>query len=261
MAFTSEIAVICLALLAGMLIVLKLGLKHGARYVAQGTGRQPGSTVGTAAFGLLGLMTAFSFYGATGRLDSHRELTVDEANAIGTAYQRIDLLPKDAQPALRKSFAAYVDTRITLYRHSGDTSIVLPGRRINAAQQREIWQEAIAACPPTNCPAAITSLTFSSLGLMFDDATKQTMGTLMHPPLVVFAMLFGIALVCAFLVGFDMAGIKPVSWPHLLAVPLILSVIIFVVLDVEFPRMGMNRLGDFDQLLVTLRQTMPPATS
>ena len=54
-----------------------------------------------AVYGLLGLLIAFTFSGAGLRFDHRRSLVVEEANAIGTAYLRIDLLPEDAQPALR----------------------------------------------------------------------------------------------------------------------------------------------------------------
>ena len=36
----------------------------------------------------------------------------EEANAIGTAYLRLDLLPATAQPELRRMMRAYVDARM-----------------------------------------------------------------------------------------------------------------------------------------------------
>jgi hypothetical protein len=253
MSLESEITLASVALLVGMLVTLKLGLKIGARHLEKETGR-PGGMVPNAAFALLGLLTAFSFYGATGRLDWHRQLTVDEANSISTAYHRIDLLPAAARPALRQRFAAYLDNRIELYRQSGEPPAVQAGRRVTVELQSEIRQLALAACPPTNCPPATTSLVFSSLDTMADLSVKQMMGTLVHPPAVVFVMLFAIALICTYLVGFDLAGSTPRSWAHLLAVPVILTVIIFVVLDVEFPRRGLIRLDDFDRLFVIMRE-------
>ncbi|HEX6722674.1 MAG TPA: hypothetical protein VF107_14000, partial [Burkholderiaceae bacterium] len=64
-----------------------------------------------AVFGLLGLLIAFTFSGALTRFDLRRAQVVDEANAIGTAYLRIDLLPASAQPRLRETFRQYVDAR------------------------------------------------------------------------------------------------------------------------------------------------------
>src|SRR5688572_3599493 len=65
-----------------------------------------------AIFALMGLLIAFTFSAAQNRLDARRKLLIDEANAIGTAYLRIDLLPGDAQPKLRDDFRAYTDSRI-----------------------------------------------------------------------------------------------------------------------------------------------------
>ena len=68
-----------------------------------------------AVFALLGLMIAFTFSGAASRLEVRRQLIVQEANAIGTAYLRLDLLPPGAQPGLREDFRQYVDARLAVY--------------------------------------------------------------------------------------------------------------------------------------------------
>ena len=52
-----------------------------------------------AVFALLGLLLGFSFGGGTSRLESRRQLIIQEANAIGTAYLRLDMLPAGDQPA------------------------------------------------------------------------------------------------------------------------------------------------------------------
>ena len=72
-------------------------------------------TVETAIYALLGLMVAFTFSGATSRFDTRRAQTVQEANAIGTAYLRLDLLPSAAQPALREKFRSYTEARMAVY--------------------------------------------------------------------------------------------------------------------------------------------------
>ena len=42
-------------------------------------------------------------------------MIVQETNAIGTAYLRLDLLPANAQPALWETFRSYVDSRLKVY--------------------------------------------------------------------------------------------------------------------------------------------------
>ena len=49
-----------------------------------------------------------------------RDLIVQETNAIGTAYLRLDLLPTGEQPAMRERFRRYLDARIEGYRKLPD---------------------------------------------------------------------------------------------------------------------------------------------
>ncbi len=68
-----------------------------------------------SVFGLLGLLLAFSFAGGTSRLDTRRQLIVEEANAIGTAYLRLDLVAVANQPEMRRLFREYLDSRLRVY--------------------------------------------------------------------------------------------------------------------------------------------------
>ena len=52
----------------------------------------------------MSLLIAFTFNGEAARFDERRHLVVEKTNAIGTAYLRIDVLPAEAQPALREKF-------------------------------------------------------------------------------------------------------------------------------------------------------------
>src|SRR5580704_18609470 len=86
----------------GILICLEIGFRIGIdssrknhELAYEGTG-----TIDAAVFALLGLLLGFSFAGAMSRFEARRELIVREANAIGTAYLRIDMLPSDDQPQI-----------------------------------------------------------------------------------------------------------------------------------------------------------------
>ena len=58
------------------------------------------------------LVIAFTFSGAVTRFETRRDLIREEANDIGTAYLRLDLLPAARQPALRQDFRDYVQARL-----------------------------------------------------------------------------------------------------------------------------------------------------
>ena len=107
-------------LFVGMLVLLETGRRLGVRRLSQdpdGTPKGVGAVEG-AVFGLLGLLIAFTFSGAATRFDGRRQLVVEEANAIGTAWMRLDLLPAEAAAGLRELFRQYVDSRLAVSRPS-----------------------------------------------------------------------------------------------------------------------------------------------
>src|SRR5262245_22092651 len=108
------------ALFLAMLALQKVGRRLGERDRGRGpTGDkvEAGQGAGTV-FALLGLLVAFTFSGAGARYESRRHLIAEEANAIGTAWLRLDLLPAPAQPHLRDLFRRYVDARLERNRPS-----------------------------------------------------------------------------------------------------------------------------------------------
>ena len=107
---------------------------------ASSQGSAESTAIEGAIFALFGLLLAFTFSGAAARYDTHRELMVEETNAIGTAYLRLDLLPPAAQPALRQLFRDYATSRLHLYDAVADE--VSP---VTEHLQREIWQQSVAA--------------------------------------------------------------------------------------------------------------------
>jgi hypothetical protein len=131
----------------GMLVLLEVGRRIGQWRAAMDPDA-PRVEVGAmdgAVFALLGLLIAFTFASAASRFDTRRQLAVEEANAIGTAYLRLDVLPPDAQPALREQFRQYVDARIAAYRSFPDLSAVKAELARAVRLQGEIWAQAVAA--------------------------------------------------------------------------------------------------------------------
>ncbi len=251
------IFLLTLGLFLGMLLFLEIGRRSSIRRMKEDAGAA-GEGVGAvdgAVFALLGLLIAFTFSGASSRFDTRRQLIVEETNDIGTAYLRLELLPADAQPALRESFRRYLDARIGVYRKLPDITAAKEELAKANAWQVQIWRQAVAASQAKGAPPAAPILLLPALNAMIDITTTRTMATLMHPPLVVFAMLFGLALAASLLAGYGMTGSKG-SWLHMLGFALVMAVAVFVILDIEYPRAGLIRVDAFDQALVDLRESM-----
>jgi len=250
-------SLVAAALFVGMLVLLEMGRRIGARRAERDPEKATAglSAVDGAVFGLMGLLVAFSFSGAAARFDARRHLIVEETNDIGTAYLRLDLLPASAQPALRESFRRYVDARLAIYRKLTDIEAAKEELAHATRLQNEIWSQAVSACRAAESPAT-TTLVLSALNTMIDITTTRTMAMQMHPPTSIFVMLFGLALASALLAGYGMAAGKARSWLHMCGFAAIVALAVYVILDLEYPRLGFIRLDAFDQALVELRESM-----
>ena len=166
---------ITLALFAGIMMLLEIGRRIGNHRLTQDAkGARIGTgTVEGAVFALIGLLIAFTFSGAAARFDDRRALIVQETNAIGTAYLRLDLLPADAQPALRELFRRYLDSRLEIYRKLPDIEAARAELARSTQLQNTIWTQAIAASRQEGAPPAATMLLLPALNEMIDITTTR----------------------------------------------------------------------------------------
>ena len=161
-----------------------------------------------------------------------------------------------AQPALRDSFRRYLDARIGAYRKLPDIAAARAELDRATQLQREIWTRAVAACRMPDSHPSLVMLLLPALNQMIDITTTRTMATQIHPPVIIFAMLVLLALVSAVLAGHDLARAGTRNWLHTLGYAAILSVTVYVIIDIEFPRLGFIRIDAIDQVLVDLRASM-----
>jgi hypothetical protein len=245
------------ALFAAMLLLIETGRRLGARRLAADVdGARAGfGAVESAVFALLGLLLAFTFSGAASRFDGRRQLIIQEVNAIGTAWLRIDLLPPDVQPGIRDGFRRYLDARLEAYRRLPDVDAAKAELAKAARAQDAIWSQAVAICLTERGERA-RMLLLPALNEMFDIAQARTLAADMHPPSVIFVMLILLALGCSLLVGYAMAGGGPRGWAHMVGFAAAITAAAYVTLELEYPRLGLIQVSGFDQALVNLRAAM-----
>jgi len=249
-----------IALFAGMVVMLEIGRRIGVRRIAadpEGAKSGTGAIDG-AVFALLGLLIAFTFSGATSRFDERRNLIIEETNDVSTAYLRLDLLPASTQPALRELFREYLDARLETYQKMPDMKVAKVSFDRSIELQEDIWREAVAAAGMKEAPLAANTLLLPALNQMFDITNTRMMVMKKHPPLVIFVLLFGLALISALLAGFGMAHGKSRSWVHIIGFTLTMALAVNIIINIEYPRRGLIRLDSFDQSLWELRQSMNP---
>lgn len=247
-----------LLLLIGMLLFLEIGRRLGVRRRPKESEGERGGlgTVEGAVFALFGLMVAFTFSGAATRFNEKRMLIAEEVNCIETAYLRLHLLAHQAQPGLRELFRRYLDSRLETYRRLPN----MPAAELEMAEskkiQEEVWTEAVAATRLPDSHPSSGLLLLPALNNMFDISTTRTMALQLHPPRIVYALLFGLGLICSLLAGFRMSSGQHRSWLHILGFTVLTVIIVYVMLDVEYPRIGLIHLETSDQFLVNLRDHM-----
>jgi hypothetical protein len=246
-----------IALFLGMMACLEAGYRIGRHNV----GRHPDlahegiGVIEAAVFALLGLLLGFSFAGATARLDSRRQLIVQEANSIGTAYLRLDLMPAADQPEIRRLFREYLDTRLRVYEKLPDLGAAEQELARGEQIQQEIWSRAVTAsrADPTQNAAR---LLLPALNEMIDVTTSRTIALHTHLPTLIFALLICVALLSGLLAGYAMAKRERRSWLHLLLYAAVVSMTIYVVLDLDYPRSGLIHLKAADNALIKLRDSI-----
>lgn len=245
------------------LLLLNFGRYLGLRYLEQaGAAAMSGlPTVESAVFALIGLLLAFTISGALQRFDERRELVVKEATAISTAYDRLSLFEDDA-PDLQARLKEYTRARIDLYRMPHDLSVWHRTEDWSPEQiakivelKNSVWNATVETCPVSHYQPAC-SLTLPALATVFEVARQRLGAAEKHPPQVVHFMLFVLALGGSLLAGFGMAAASARSWLHMVVFAGTMSITLYVMTDMEYPRLGLIRIENFDHFLVDVYDQM-----
>lgn len=256
-AFVLRVALVSTAMFVGLLVFVEVGRWFGSRRRARlggGPDDPSGSAIDASVFALFGLLIAFSFSGALDRFDRRRGLIVTEANAIWNAYCRLELLPAASQAELRPLFRQYLASRLAYYPKMYEPEKAKEERDHAHAIQEEIWRQAIAGARTVGTPAVLGIVT-SSVSAMSDVEVERIAATHRHPPPVIFGMLLAVGFAAEFLAGHSTSG-KPRHWSRVVVFSASLSVAVFVVLNLEYPRLGLIHLGNADLPLIEVLERM-----
>jgi len=243
-----------MALFVVMLVSLEAGRRLGLyRSRRDGSAARTGvGVVDGTVYGLLGLLLGFAFSGAAARFDARRELVAQEVSAISTAWLRIDVLPADAQPAIRAGFRSYVDALLATFSSRIPPDPYAPSSDAMRAE-KEIWTRSVAACMTAEGEKA-RMLLLPSVNEMFDAVDRERLARRMHPPRLIFLMLGFMAIAASLFGGYAMSSAPTRNWMYIIGVAATISLAVYVILELEYPRLGLVQIDSVD--LVQLRATM-----
>ncbi len=92
---------------------------------------------------------------------------------------------------------------------------------------------------------------------MADCASARTISVATHIPPAILAFLFGTVLIGSMLIGTLLACAGRRHWFYRLVIAVVLSSVVYAIVDMEYPRLGaFNLLKNADSLLVNFRESI-----
>ncbi|MGP1346360.1 MAG: hypothetical protein ACTS3F_06800 [Phycisphaerales bacterium] len=231
-----------IALAIFLVLAIESGFRLG-RHKSRGSDASKAMETGAiqgAMLGLLGLLLGFSFAGASGRFMERQDLITQEANAIGTAYLRADLLEEPHASALRAALAGYVEHRI---KASATLRMGLnqeDAQRIEDAH-KQIW--AAASQGVLDRPQFAIAVLNPANDVIDLHSTRVATGQKHLPALVI-----GLLLVCSILtlgvIGYACALARRRNASMTTMIALLIAAALWTTFDLDRPRIGLIRLSD-----------------
>jgi hypothetical protein len=247
------------ALMGAMLAGSALRARQDRRDAGQAGDKPQDSLIVTSVLSLLGILLGFTFSLAVDRYDARRLLVLEEANAIGTAYLRAQLLEEPYRSALGGQLVAYTDNRIALA-EVGDIEVRRSLMAVNDELIAQIWTTTAAAFQ------SIRDLDFSSafidsMNHLIDLDASRKIARQARVPVAVFAVLFFFLITSAGVLGYVQAGPRG-RWAATFELAL-LTLFLLLVIDIDRPARGAVREGQsaMEQLRTTMGnwESLPPA--
>jgi hypothetical protein len=238
---TNEAVIQCV-LLALMLITIEIGFRLGRKGYAHTRPETKAqiAVVEGALLGVLALLLGFTMSMAASRFETRKQLVLDEANAIRTAYLRARLLPAPEGPDIASLLHRYIEVRAR-YGTSGDDLGTLNDLHAQAERlQMEVWSRTTAYAQKDPNEVKVGFM-LQSLNEAFDLETARW--TAIHnqvPPNVIYVNAL-VALLSTMLVGyaFGLDGRRNLFSTCVLV--LAISMVLAVIVDLDRPRSGFIR--------------------
>lgn len=232
---------IALVFAVAMLAAWVAGWRLGQRLPPE-SGDDPGTKFTDASMALLGLLLAFTFSMALGHHDQRRLAVVAESNAIDDFYTCATLLKEPHRSQLQKVIHEYALNQVlTPYKDpsSDDGSTLTQQSLKSVTEMTDIVAQATTEGTPiavslTNTLNNVTSSNASRVA-----AYRETL------PWSIVTLLFISSLVPSFLIGEKQGTTNKVHYSGTLCFIALVTLVIFVTLDLNQPARGLIRVRHY----------------
>ena len=219
-----------------MILAHMAGVRLGRRHRQDDAALTQAATVQTSTLALLGLLLGFTLAMAVSRFELRKQLLVNEANAIGTAWLRSRIWPdvaRETHPLLLR----YVRIRLDLRAHGYDPDRVQHAIHEANDIQEKLWKRATAlAAAEPNSTAMMLYL--QALNEMIDLQTKRVAARANNVPELVLILLDVLAITSIAMLGYSagLANLRHGGESWILAALMVL--VMLIIMDLDRPDRG-----------------------
>ena len=200
-------------------------------------------SIQVSILGLLALLLSFTFSMSMQRYDNRSMALIDEANTIGTAILRVQLLPEHFHKEAHDMLHEYVELRIAI----GKIDLTRRDERNKFNQQisdlqNKLWTLAIQAT--NEDPRPVTTGAFvKSLNDVIDSQGRRNALLQMHVPEIVLILLFIVFASSGGTLGYSngLTGKRIVA--PIVLVSLLITLIVFIIIDLDRPKRGLIQVN------------------
>lgn len=250
---------ICLVLTALMLMAAEAGFRamKRKRPDAMKVENTDIALILGAVLTLLSLMLGFTYAMSQGRYETRRQLVIEEADAIGTAFLRAKTLSEPRSSELQDLLRQYAALRVEM-----GTARVLSPEKVQEFDARSkklheaMWSRAAALAEES--PGPIISIFLQALNEMIDLHAKRLAAFRSRVPVSIYLVLFGISVAALGLIGYYSGTRHRRIWNLSLIFGLLVAAVMWLIMDLDNPARGFIKTSQ--QSIIDLQRDLgPPA--
>lgn len=218
-----------------------IGFWIGRREIARQVNPEAVGVIVGGMLGLLAFVLALTLSFANSRFSEHREGSLVEANAIGTAWLRAKAVGGPRGEAIAGLLEDYTKVRIDFVRAGRDPAVIDALNQRSNTLQSQMWGHVTAIVQ--EAPNPVSASLMAALNDTFDSATKERFAYHITLPEQLFWLLIGMTLLSMACLGYQF-GLKQRA-SHILVILLTLmwTWVIVEILDLASARIGYIRTG------------------
>ena len=212
-----------------VLLSIELGWRLGnyRRKHSENENKAPVNAAVGATLGLLAFLLAFTFSMAASRFDTRKQIVLQEANAIGTAYLRAEFLPQGAGDEVRNLLRQYTELR------SGGGPVVMSpeGMEKSSLLLDKLW--AVAARSEAASDTYATGLFVQSLNEVIDLDTSRVTALRNRIPDSIWFMLAVVTIFTMISMGYEfgLTGVR--SWAVTVLLAIVFTTVLILITDLD----------------------------